>query len=145
MATVDTILSRKGGEVVSVSPQACVLDAALLMNAWRVGCVLVLDDGQLAGVFTERDVLRRVVAQGKSPADTTIQDVMTTGVVCCQPDATLQEARAIFKQRRIRHLPVVGVDGQIMGLISIGDLNAWELRGQEVELVYLREYLYGQV
>lgn len=129
--------------MVAVSPSATVLDAAMMMNAWRVGAVVVKEGERLAGIFTERDVLRRVVAAGRDPARTRVSEVMSVDVICCQPDTTVEEARAIFKTKRVRHLPVLAVDGQLHGVVSIGDLNAWSLRGQEVEIRYLKEYLYG--
>ncbi|MEM1212146.1 MAG: CBS domain-containing protein [Planctomycetota bacterium] len=147
MATVDTVLSRKGYEVVTVPGRATVLEAAKLMNIWRVGAVVVAEQHgagrRVEGIFTERDMLKRVVVEGRLPGEVLVSAVMTERVICCQPDTTVDEARTIFKTKRIRHLPVLGVDRKLHGLISIGDLNAWAISGQEAEIRYLKEYLYG--
>ena len=143
MAKVSDILQRKGSKVYSIGPEASVLDAAITMNDDQVGALVVCDGKRVVGIVTERDMLRRVVAKRHDPADLKVADVMTSKVICCQLDTHLDEVRNIFMTRRIRHIPVVADDEKIKGLISIGDLNAWDLDGQEVTLHYLREYLYG--
>jgi len=143
MATVDVLLSKKGDAVVSVGPRVTVREAAGVMNLRRIGAVLVVEGEQLAGIFTERDVLRRVVAEGLDPSATRVESVMTREVVYCRPDTTLAEARSIFKRRRVRHLPVLCVQGQVRGIVSIGDVNAYDLDDRQVELTYLREYLFS--
>ena len=145
MVTVKNILGVKGAHVWSVGPGATVLEAALLMNEHRIGSLVVLEAGRLVGVFTERDVLRRVVAEARNPADTRVADVMTTEVVCCWPETTLEEAAGVMKNRRIRHLPVLDRDGRLLGLVSIGDLNAHQAHDQEQHIHLLNEYLYGRV
>ncbi|MEX0745553.1 MAG: CBS domain-containing protein [Phycisphaeraceae bacterium] len=144
MSTVKQVLDAKGRHVSTIGSQASVLDAALLMNEHKIGCLVVLDGGRIVGIFTERDVLRRVVARRLDPGETSIDSVMTREVVCCQPDSRVDDARNIFMQRRIRHLPVVDEVGRLRGLISIGDLNAWELTGQQIEIHYLQEYIHGR-
>lgn len=144
MAMVHDILQRKGTRVWSIGPEASVLQAAQLMNEHRVGGLVVLQDGQLVGMFTERDVLQRVVAQERLPAQTSVADVMTREVVCCAPETDLEEARSAMRDRRIRHLPVV-VEGRLLGLVSIGDLNAFHAATQEQTIFMLSEYLYGRV
>src|SRR5262245_31126977 len=116
MAQVLDILQRKGTHVWSIGPEATVLQAAQLMNEHRVGGLVVLDDGQIVGMFTERDVLQRIVAQQRSPAQTSVADVMTREVACCSPETDLEEARSAMRDRRIRHLPVV-VEGRLAGLV----------------------------
>jgi CBS domain-containing protein len=143
MPKVTQILSAKGSQVLSVSPNATVLDAALLMNEHKIGALVVSEAGNVVGIFTERDVLRRVVAKRLDPANVRIADVMTREVVCCELDTEIEEAKAVFMNRRIRHLPVVDADGYLQGLISIGDLNAFQLDGHERTIHYLHEYLYG--
>jgi CBS domain-containing protein len=145
MGTVNQILTRKGSQVMSISPNASVLDAALLMNEHKIGALIVLDKGQVSGIFTERDVLRRVVAKRLDSADVIVRDAMTREVICCRPDTSMDEARNVFMKRRIRHLPVVEEDGQLKGMISIGDLNAWDRDGQQRTIHYLHEYLYGNI
>ena len=145
MATVRDILAVKGAHVLSIGPEASVLDAALLMNEHKVGSLLVMSGGQLLGILTERDILQRVVVSRRDPAETTVQDVMTTELVCCQPHTELEEARGVLKNRRIRHLPVVDDARRLCGLISIGDLNAHEAHDHEWTIHVLHEYIYGRV
>ncbi|MFA9479592.1 CBS domain-containing protein [Phycisphaerales bacterium AB-hyl4] len=145
MPTAREVLKNKGSHVFSIGPQATAHEAALLMNEHKIGCLVVLDGGCIVGIFTERDMLRRVVARRLDPADALVGDVMTREVVCCQPDATLDDARSVIMHRRIRHLPVVDDRGRLNGLISIGDLNAWQITGQEIEIQYLHEYIHGRV
>ena len=145
MNTVKSILADKGGHVWSVGPGATVLEAAVLMNEHKIGALVVLEAGRLVGVFTERDVLRRVVGSARDPAATRVADVMTAEVICCSPEATLEEARGVMKNRRIRHLPVIDGEGRLLGLVSIGDLNARMEHAQEQHIHLLNEYLYGRV
>jgi len=145
MHTVNDVLGHKGSQVFSIHPEATVLDAALLMNEHQVGAVVVTSGQRVAGIFTERDVLRRIVARRLDPAQMAVRDAMTQDVICCRCDVPLEEARTIFRNKRIRHLPVVDDRGQLKGMISIGDLNAWELNGKEVTIQYLQEYIYGTI
>jgi CBS domain-containing protein len=114
------------------------------MNEHKIGSLVVIDDGELVGIFTERDVLRRVVGERRDPVSTRVEEVMTTEVVCCTPDTPLDEARSAMKNRRIRHLPVVDEHRQLRGLISIGDLNAYQTNDQEHTIHLLEAYLYGR-
>jgi CBS domain-containing protein len=145
MADVLAILSQKGTEVLTIEPQTPVLEAAQLMNRHKIGALVVVVGQEVRGIFTERDVLRRIVAECEDPARRKVADVMTEPVVTCRPDADLDAARNLFMQRRIRHLPVVDEHNHLVGLISIGDLNAWDLNGQECKIAALEEYLYGTI
>jgi CBS domain-containing protein len=144
MATVKDVLAVKGSHVLSIGPSASVLLAANLMNEHRVGSVVVLEQGRVVGMFTERDVLRRVVGEQRDPAKTSISEVMTAEVVCCKPETTIEEIRGAMKNRRIRHLPVVDKDEHLLGLISIGDLNAQLAAIQEQTIHLLQEYVAGR-
>ena len=143
MTTVNDVLKHKGSQVLSIGPKASVLDAALLMNEHRIGGLVVLHSAKVEGIITERDVLRRVVARRVDPAEIAVKDVMTKDVYCCKRGVSIDEARGIFKNRRIRHLPVVDDKGRLVGMVSIGDINGWRLEGQEKTIHYLHEYLYG--
>jgi CBS domain-containing protein len=145
MVKARDILAQKGTSVFTVGPSASVLEAAFLMNEHRVGALVVLLDQQIIGMFSERDVLRRVVGEKRDPATTLVQDVMSTEVVCCTLETSLEEARGAMKNRRIRHLPVVNENNELQGLISIGDLNAHQATNQEQTIYLLQEYLYGRV
>jgi CBS domain-containing protein len=145
MATVREILVKKGSGVLTTGKQSTVLEAAILMNEHKVGALVVLEGGRIAGMFTERDVLRRVVGQLRDPATTPVAEVMTSEVVCCRPDTSLDEARGSMMMRRIRHLPVIDDQEEMVGLISIGDLNAHERTSHEQTIYLLQEYVYGRV
>jgi CBS domain-containing protein len=145
MSSVRDILVKKGSGVLTTGKDSTVLEAAILMNEHKVGALVVLEAGRIAGMFTERDVLRRVVSERRDPATVTVGDVMTKEVICCTPETTIDEARGAMKNRRIRHLPVCDGDGGLKGLVSIGDLNAYENSSQEQTIHLLHEYLYGRV
>ena len=144
MPQVSQILSYKGSQVFTINPRASVHEAALLMNEHKIGALVVLDAGEVAGIITERDVLRRVVGEQRDPQQTSVGDVMSSHVVYCTPDMRIDEARGIFMQQRIRHLPVIDEVKGLVGLISIGDLNAWQLDGQRQTIHYLHEYINGR-
>jgi CBS domain-containing protein len=144
MSTVQEILNVKGSHVFSIGLRATALDAAVLMNDNKIGALVVIDRGQVVGIFTERDVLRRIVAERRDPAETTIEAVMSAEVVCCEPGTNLDEASSVMKQRRIRHLPVCGPNSSLAGLISIGDLNAYHSYVQETTIHQMHEYLHGR-
>jgi CBS domain-containing protein len=145
MSTVKDILAVKGTHVLSISPDATALDAAILMNEHKIGSLLVMSGGELIGIITERDILTRVVVPRLDPGETPVVDVMTMEVVCCQPHTTLDEARGVMKNRRVRHLPVVDEEQRLHGLISIGDLNAHDAHDHEMTIHVLQEYIYGRV
>jgi CBS domain-containing protein len=145
MLKVRDILAQKGTCVHTVGPSMPVIEAALLMNEHRIGALVVALDQEIIGMFTERDVLRRVVGEHRDPAATLVQDVMSTEVVCCTPETSIEEARGAMKNRRIRHLPVVNDGNALIGLISIGDLNAHQATSQEQTIYLMQEYLYGRV
>jgi CBS domain-containing protein len=144
MAIIREMLLQKGSQVWSIGTSATALQAALLMNEHKIGALVVIDQGRVAGMFTERDVLR-LVAERRDPAQTSVGDVMTTEVVCCSPTTPVDEAKSAMKNRRVRHLPVVGDDEQLLGVISIGDLNALETADHQQTIFMMSEYLYGRV
>jgi CBS domain-containing protein len=141
MATVRDILSRKGTDLVSVPPTATVLEAARRMNERSIGGVVVLADGMLAGIFTERDVLRRVVVPGRPPAGTTVAEVMTTPVMTCSSTTKIEECAELMTSRRIRHLPVMD-DGVLGGMVTIGDVLAFQVRDQETTIQHMTNMVY---
>ena len=142
MAVVRDLLNRKGTNIVSVGPTATVLEAARLMNDRAVGGVLVVDDaGALLGIFTERDILRRVVAAGRPAETTSVADVFTRDVVTTAPDTTLDECGAIMSSRRVRHLPVVDSNG-LHGVVTIGDLLAQRVSEHETTIQHLNSYVF---
>jgi CBS domain-containing protein len=141
MTTLDDLLATKGHEVIAVQPSETVLQAANLMNDRNIGGVVVLDDDRLAGIFTERDVLRRVVAQGLDPSDTTVAEVMTTPVITCPPGTSLEDCAAVMTTRGVRHLPVQE-GGVLTGIVTIRDLLAYKVSEQQATLEQMTQYLY---
>ncbi len=145
MSTMRHILGTKGTQVLSVGPNASALEAAVLMNEHKIGSLVVLDEGRLIGIITERDILHRIVVPRLDPGHTPVQEVMSTELICCQPHTTIEEARGVMMHRRIRHLPVVDPEHNLLGLISIGDLNAWQANDHEHTIQILHDYIYGRV
>ena len=139
---VSVLLARKGQDVHSIDSSARVIEAVRLMNERRVGSVVILEGGRLAGIFTERDVLSRVVAVGLDPIATPVSAVMTGGLHTIAPETTLGETMEIFTNKRCRHLPVLE-QGQLIGLISIGDVSRWLSEAHRAEAEQLRQYIAG--
>jgi CBS domain-containing protein len=144
MSTVRDILVTKGLHVQSIGPGATVLHGAMLMNEHKIGSLVVMDAGRVIGMFTERDILERVVVPRRDAGETTVADVMTTEVICCRPHTSLDEARGVMKNRRIRHMPVLDDADELCGLISIGDLNAHAMHEHESTIYVMEQYIYGR-
>jgi len=144
MSSVIHLLLEKQHTLHTVPVTASVLDATQLMNDRGIGAVVVTAEAQCVGIFTERDVLRRVVAQRRCPLDTCVSDVMTREVLCIGPETTIDDAREIMMHRRVRHLPIVNAEGQPIGMLSIGDLNAHQVHEQAAQIGNLHDYLYGR-
>jgi CBS domain-containing protein len=140
MHTASQLLRHKGGGLVAVPPDATVLDAARSMNEHRIGAVVVMDDGALAGILTERDVMIRVVAAQRRPESTRVHEVMTADVFTCASSTLLKDLRTLMRDKRIRHVPVVE-DGELIGMISIGDLNLAETELLSNTVRALEEYI----
>ncbi len=145
MPEVQAIVCKKKAAVRTIDPQATVLEASQLMNQHQIGALIVIEGGRVAGIFTERDVMRRIVVERRDPATVLVAEVMTRTVVTCRTHTKLATARKLFLERRVRHLPVMDAADQLVGMISIGDLNAWELDGQECKIAALEEVIYGMV
>lgn len=141
MPVAADVLRIKGGIVHSVAPGISVLAATRLMNAHHIGALLVMDRGQLVGMFSERDVLTRVVAQGNDPITTTVEQVMTPDVYCCHAETDLDEIAEVMRQRRIRHVPVRDADERVVGLVSIGDVNAFHVAQQQATIEGFNRYI----
>jgi CBS domain-containing protein len=140
MGTVDKILREKSDRIASLPPTATVLDAARLMNERQIGAVLVIDRERLLGIFTERDVLRRIVAAQRDPSGTKLSEVMTTAIVCAERHTTCNEVRRVMREKRIRHIPVVE-NGCAIGMVSIGDVNKVDHDEQEQTIKYLEQFM----
>jgi len=144
MPTAQSILERKGDNVITVLRDASVSEAARRMNEHRIGALVAYEGDHVVGIFTERDVLNRVVAAGRSPDVTKVSEVMTTPMACCRRDTPLSECRAVMTLKKIRHLPVVE-EGRLYGIVSIGDLMAAEVATQQTTIEYLHQYMHGRM
>ena len=140
--TIATLLEQKSGAIFTIPTTVTVSEAVQEMNAHKVGSVLVMDGQRLAGIFTERDVLRRVVGAGLDPKVTPITQVMTAELLTIAPSASVQQVLDLFTEKRCRHLPVV--EGwELLGLISIGDVSRWMANQHRAEAESLRQYIAG--
>ncbi|HOP14973.1 MAG TPA: CBS domain-containing protein [Gammaproteobacteria bacterium] len=137
---VKTILDTKGHEFWSVSPNASVYEAIQTMAEKGVGSVLVIENGKVQGIVTERDYARKVVLEGKSSPDIPVTEIMTAQVLCTHPEQTIEEAMALMTEKRVRHLPVV-TNGQITGVVSIGDLVKAVISEQQFLIQQLENYI----
>ena len=142
MRTVRQLLAGKPAEVFAVAPDAPVREAIALMAEKSIGAVLVLGDGGLAGILSERDYARKVILQGRSSADTPASAIMTAQVVTVEPDTSVPACMQLMTERRIRHLPVLE-HGRVVGVISIGDLVKAVIADQQLELEQLQRYIAG--
>jgi CBS domain-containing protein len=141
MPTLRDVLALKGSDLIAVQPTDSVLRAANLMNERNIGAVVVLDGDRLAGIFTERDVLRRVVAQALDPATTRVSEVMTTPVITCPPELSIDDCAVLMNSRRVRHLPVQD-SARLVGMVSIRDLLAHQVGEQQATIEQMNHYLY---
>src|SRR6202167_5525490 len=140
---ISGILGRKGYDVWSVAPAAPVFEAVLRMSQARVGALLVLDRGKLAGIISERDYARKVILEGRWSRETLVREIMTAPVISVSPAASVDECMQLMTDHRIRHLPVV--DGQaVAGVISIGDLVQWIISAHEGMVEQLNNYITGR-
>ena len=141
MTTVAEILKSKShAAVYSVAPQDSVFQALRTMAEKEVGALLVLDGGTIAGIFTERDYARKIEVRGRSSADTRLAEVMTPDVLHVGPATTTQECMALMTDKRLRHLPVLD-GGQVVGMVSIGDLVKEIISEQQFMIAQLESYI----
>lgn len=142
MHTVADMLAKKDSAVRSVTPADTVLHALGVMAEHDIGGVIVLEDGRLAGILTERDYARRVVLLGRASRDLPVSAIMTDHVCCVSPDRTIDECMALMTEKRIRHLPVLD-HKKVVGIISIGDVVKATIHEKEFEIVQLQSYISG--
>jgi CBS domain-containing protein len=141
--TVRSVLKAKGGAVWSVLPETSVYDALLSMAEKDLGALIVVAEGRLVGVFSERDYARKIILHGKSSKDTIVREVMTSPVVTVTPEQNVQECMTIMTRHRIRHLPVLDGD-RLEGVISIGDLVNSIISAQAETIHQLSGYIAGK-
>ena len=138
--SVRFVLKQKGQDIWYVSPDACVYDAIEIMADKYVGALLVVSDGNLVGVVSERDYARKVILQGKSSKQTQVKEIMTSPAIFVTPEHTVEDSMRIMTDKHIRHLPVVE-DGKILGVVSIGDLVKWMISAQQQTISQLHSYI----
>ena len=141
--TVRLVLNQKGRSVWHVSPEGCVYDAIEMMAEKHVGALMVVAEGKLVGVVSERDYARKVILQGKSSKQTQVKEIMTSPAIFVTPDQTVEDSMRIMTDKHIRHLPVVE-DGKVLGVVSIGDLVKWMISAQQHTISQLHSYITSQ-
>jgi CBS domain-containing protein len=141
---ISSILAQKSTALWSVAPESTVFEAIRLMAEKNVGSLLVLSEGKLAGLFTERDYTRKVALQGKTSKETRVWEIMPSEVLTVTPDDSVEECMRLMTEKRVRHLPVVE-DTNVVGLISIGDLVNWIISTQNAHIEQMEQYLAGGV
>jgi signal-transduction protein with cAMP-binding, CBS, and nucleotidyltransferase domain len=137
---VAEILEEKGADVLEIDADASVFEAVQLMVEMNVGSLLVTDRGEIVGIVTERDYLRRVTLEGRTDKQTAVREIMSAPLIVVTPETTVDECMALMTDRRIRHLPVAE-DGGVVGLVSIGDLVKFKSQQQTFEIEYLTTYI----
>jgi CBS domain-containing protein len=140
---VSLILRKKGCEMWSVPSDATVYSAMQMMADKNVGALLVIDQGRLVGLISERDYARKIVLLGRGSKETRVREIMTPSPMTIDPECSVDEAMRLITTNRIRHLPVVG-DGDILGIISIGDLVNWIAFAQDQTIEQLEHYIEGK-
>lgn len=142
MPTVKDILKSKGKRVDHIGPDASVLDALKLMAEKNVGALVVLEDGKLVGIISERDYARKIILKGRTSLQTTVRDIMSSKVICTSPDQCVHECLAIMTSKSVRHLPVLEHKA-VVGVVSIGDLVKAIIADQTFVIEQLEFYIQG--
>jgi len=141
--TIGTILHHKGADVWTISPQATVFEAIQLLARRNVGALPVVENGQLIGIFSERDYTRKVALEGKTSQATKVREILSPQVAVISPNETVEDAMRIMTEKHIRHLPVME-DGHMVGFISIGDMVNWIISAQSAAIDQMESYLAGR-
>jgi CBS domain-containing protein len=140
MNQLSEILADKGTNVLKVDVDASVFEAVKLMVEANVGSLLVTQEGEITGIVTERDYLRRVTLEGRGDKEIAVREIMSSPLVVVTPQTTIDECMAIMTDRRIRHVPVVD-RGEVVGVVSIGDVVKFKSKQQSFEIQYLTDYI----
>jgi CBS domain-containing protein len=142
MSTVRNILQKKGNAVYSVSPDSSVYDALEDLEEKNLGGLVVVENGKLIGVFTERDYARKVILKGRSSKETCVRDIMTSRPIFVNPDTTIDECMQLMTDKTIRHLPVLENE-ELVGILSIGDIVKYIIGEKDFIIENLEHYITG--
>ncbi len=142
MNYVSSILQVKGNKVISVTENSSLMDVLTLMAEKKIGAVLVMDEGKIVGIFSERDFVRKVAKTKQIDLNMPVKDLMTKEVFVISSDETLDECMAVMSTTRIRHLPVVD-EGKLVGLISIGDVVKFSIEDKDLQIQSMEKYIFG--
>ncbi len=142
MTTVKHVLDRKGHDVHCIHPDASVFDALKMMAENNIGSLVVLEDGKLVGVITERHYAREIVLKGRTSPGTLVRDIMSTKVIYARPDQLVEECMAVMTARAVRHLPVLE-GGRLVGIVSIGDMVKSVIDDQKFIIEQLEHFIHG--
>jgi len=141
---ISSLLHHKSQALWSISPDATVFEAIKLMADKNIGALLVLSDGKLVGLFTERDYARKIALQGKSSRETRVREIFTGVVITVRPHDSVEDCMKLMTEHRVRHLPVVDKEN-IVGIVSIGDLVNWTISAQDAQIEQMEQYIAGGV
>ena len=142
MTTIAQLLNSKGNQIWSVEPKATIFEALEIMSEKEIGALLVMEDGKLTGIFSERDYARKVILKGKSSKETLVGELMTKKVFYIDSQKTINDCMAMMTAKRIRHVPVIE-DNQVVGIVTIGDVVNQIISEQEVTINHLENYITG--
>ena len=142
MTTIAQLLNTKGNQIWSVEPKATIFEALEIMSEKEIGALLVMEDGKLTGIFSERDYARKVILKGKSSKETQVGELMTKKVFYIDSQKTINDCMVMMTAKRIRHVPVIE-DNQVVGIVTIGDVVNQIISEQEVTINHLENYITG--
>ena len=139
---ISSLLHHKGTALWQISPEATVFDAIKLMAEKNIGSLLVISHGILAGIFTERDYTRKIALAGKTSKQTLVKEILSRKVVTATPNYSVEECMRLMTENRVRHLPVLQ-NGEVIGIVSIGDLVNWIISAQDATIAQMEQYIAG--
>lgn len=142
MKTVEKVLRIKGNHSWHIAPEATVYEALQLMSDKEVGAILVLEQGEVVGIFTERDYARKLILKGKFSKDTAVRELMTQEMLYVEPKNTVEDCMVLMTNNRVRHLTVMD-NGKLAGIVSIGDMVKHIISEQESTIAQLEKYISG--
>lgn len=139
---ISALLHHKGAALWQISPEATVFDAIKLMAEKNIGSLLVMSHGILAGIFTERDYTRKIALAGKTSKQTLVKEILSRQVITATPNYSVEECMRLMTENRVRHLPVLQ-NGEVIGIVSIGDLVNWIISAQDATIAQMEQYITG--